>query len=613
MSFENTKSAISYLEKQRKVTAFDIFNLFHNLCDDAEAVNGSRLYAFPCKNVPEDDLAATLLWCSNTIYQVLQMNRSEISDDFYLEEFESELESLGEKMDELKAQNAKQQEKIAQQQQLLKSEAAEKEKLESQKEKLEAIVELLAKENAERMELEKACATLQKTIADTESIDLPTVRSKKESLEKDAEKLQRQKGFVEKEIEKIEVLIADLTEEKTSLESSRAERLGEQRIQTEERDNLKQKIRKAKDDVSALKKEIKQLQSDYDIEKLELSKLDGKQQELLKMIVEIREARGNLNLDVLTVRQVQEQAAYEAKKKEFDDKEAELDRLQAERLKEYDKMAADLKAKADAQLKDLDERKLEIQNEHTAAKGKIQIETKLLEAQEHANEKELQDLRAENEKRKADELGRIQREKEKIAREEQETIARISQEEKKITDVLEEKNKAIAARIQQKEEAIIACRKAKEEAIALEEKKKEELELSLYNKTVEIAKAMEATKAKIVEVKSKIAVMEAEKAQMNRDLDDAYKMQAALEAWFKSSVPKQTKESLASLQTQITLLKAAKRRLDLDFQRECLMDLDGLKLQQQENYRYFAESLSDMEKLFEKCLNRYSIVTDIYK
>ena len=49
MSFENTKSSLAYLEQRGEITSFDIFNLFHNLCDDAEAMAHSKLEKMPCK------------------------------------------------------------------------------------------------------------------------------------------------------------------------------------------------------------------------------------------------------------------------------------------------------------------------------------------------------------------------------------------------------------------------------------------------------------------------------------------------------------------------------------------------------------------------------------
>ncbi len=618
MSFENTKSGLAYLEQRGKITSFDIFNLFHNLCDDAEASAGSKLEKLPCRSASEDDLVSALVWCSKKIVRVINKNKDNIRDPYYVESLESEISKLNKNIELLEEQhqqaNQKMQEKqrlldaeLQKKQQLLETETEskklllEKEKqnqqilldaeevsikeLKEREQELNAVKVKLDERIREKEELVSACSRLQNSIGRFQNVNLPQLNNQKEELLSKENILKGQIAELKDELTQMNSRISKLQEEQKELKTDKTLKNMDLQSAKEERDKIAGEIREIKELTVDLQNDIKNKQADYAIEKAGLDQLGGKQQELIRMIQKLREDQGELNIDILVIRKEQEQMEYERKKREYEAEEEKLDETMKAHEQEYLNWQETLISKNKEQEKEYEDKKSAHENELVSIMNKYQLMLNVLET------------------RKQEDLAKIQAKKDEIATKKAEDEAEIQLqidsiaiEEKAKVDAIEKKKKAV-------EDRILAMNNKIEE----EKQKQQKLEEQLQTQSEDLKLKMKETEDKKVSVKATIASLEKERQALNTELNEASREEKSLREWFNGKTALTNKNSLAALNGQITVLKEVKQNLEQEFDSQYFMDRDMLEKKMDE---YFASKLGQIEDDLKEYSKRYAMLVE---
>jgi len=619
MSFENTKSSLAYLEQCGKVTAIDIFKLFHNLCDDAENMANSKLEKMPCRNIPEDDIVSALVWCSKKIVRVINKNKDNINDPYYVESLENEISKLNKNIAMLESQNQQANQKMQEKQQLLDVELKKKQQLldtetEGKKMLLEkekqnqqilleaekaAIKELKEREQElsgvkvrlddkirEKDELLSACSRLQNSIGRFQNVNLPQLNNKKEELQAQESTLKGQVLALKEELTQMDGRISQLQDEQKELKTEKVLKNMDLQSAKEERDKIAGEIREIKKMTADLQNDIKNKQADYAIEKAGLDQLGGKQQELIRMIQKLREDQGELNIDILTIRKEKEQMEYERKKREYTTEENKLDEIKNAYELEYQSWDEVLNAKRKTQEKEYEDKKSAHENEMLSMMNKYQLMLNVLET------------------KKREDLAEIQKKKDAIAAQKAENEAEIqlqidsiAMEEKAKVDVIEKKKKVVEDRI-----------KAMNDKIEDEKQKQQKLEEQLQAQSEELKLKMKETEDKKVSVKAAISSLEKERQTLNTELNEACREEKSLREWFEGKTALTNKNSLAALNGQITVLKEAKQNLEQEFNSQYFMDSDVLEKKMDE---YFSSKLGQIEDDLKEYSKRYTMLMEM--
>lgn len=644
MSFEKTKGGLSYLEQCDEITVFDIFNMFHNLCDDAEVVSHNKLEKLPCSSVPEDDLVSALMWCCKKIVRVINKNKEIISDPHYIEILNREINKLNQNIEMLETQNNETAVKMQEKQLLIEQEVLKKEQLlrkeaEAQKQLLEA--EAKAKKQAleaeakakqqileaeqesqkrlwnaeeevtrqlkereqklrkiksqvddklrEKEELLSVCKRLQSSIDRGQNVNLPELLNRKEELSNQENVLKEKIARFNEDLANMKEKNNNLKEEKEALETDRILKNVDLQNLQKERDDLSRKIVSIKSQVAALRNEIKNQQADYQIEKARLDQLGGKQKELIEMIRKLREDQSELNIDVLTIRKEQEQMEYERKKREYEAQLEKLTDIHNANLEKCAQIKSQLEEEKRQQMKDLEDQKNALIEKKTADLHEIQIQQYAIEEKKKADLAEIQVKLDAIETQKAEALAEIK-----------DKIDSIALEEQVKSDAIERGNQEIENRILQKNKKI---------ADELERQKK--LQGEFEEQSAKLNDTMKITEERKQEFKTKIVVLENKRKTLEHDLNEAYREQKKLEDWFNGIDAADQRKSLDTLQGQITILKAAKQNLDQQFGSGYFMNGDNLEAQLAEYRRYFEDTLKEVERTLADYCRKYTIVTDI--
>ncbi len=619
MSFENTKSSLAYLEQRGEVTAIDIFKLFHNLCDDAESMAHNKLERMPCRSMPEDDVASALVWCSKKIVRVINKNKDNISDPYYVEVLDSEISKLNKNIEVLEEQNQQISQKQQEKQNLMDAEQQKKQKLletETQGKKLllekekqnqqilleaetSAAKELKEKERElsvvkaeldekirEKEELLASCSRLQSSIGRFQNVNLPKLTNEKEELLAKENALKVQIGELKDEVAQINSSISQLQEEEKNLKADKTLKNIDLQSEKNAREKILGEIRDIKEQIADLQNDIKNKQADYEIEKAGLDQLGGKQQELIRMIQKLREDQGELNIDILTIRKEKEQMEYDRKKREYTAEENRLEEIKNAHETEYQIWKDELNSKQKAQEKEYEDKKAEQENDLISIMNKYQLMLNVLET------------------KKQEQLAQIQAKKDAIAVKKAEDEAEIQMqidsiaiEEKAKVDAIEKKKKDLENRIQEKNNKI-------EE----EKQKQQKLEEQLQTQTDEVKLKIKETEDKKASVKASIAALEKERQTLNNELNDACREEKQLREWFGGKTALTNKNSLAALNGQITVLKEAKQNLEMEFAGKFFMDQDVLENKMNE---YLSGKLEQIEEDLRTYSKRYAMLMEI--
>lgn len=590
MSFDNTKSSISYLEQRGGITSYDVFNLFHNLCDEAEAIEQTRLEKMPCRGTPEDDLVATLLWCSKKIVRVISKNKESICDSYYIDTINNQIAKLNESIEALESNIKLTETKAAEKQKLMEAEASKKQQLaetetakkqqlleaektaaellKEREQKLQAVKLQLDEKIREKQELASVCDRLQTSIDSCQSVDLPALRKKKEELLEKEKELNAEKEKISSDIAGIKTNI--LLEEKNRDNLNSDKSLQDLRLQgvKQDCDKLNQEITDVKKQIADLEADIKDKQAEYQIEKADLDQLGGKQKELIDMIRKLREDRMELNVDVLAVRKEKEQMEYERKKREYEAAQKKLDDEREAHRVEYETLKADLEAQKQNDLKAVEKQKAAIEQKKADDQAEIQTQLNAVKAKEAEAVKELE----------------VQK-------------AGIAAAEKAALEEIRTQQTAVQNRIQEKDHKI-----------AEEKEKQKDLEQKLIAQSAALTQEQQATEKKICEANTQIDSLKERQQTLNSELIEASREQKKLEDWFKGSIATTNYSSLAELKGQITVLKSAKQNLDREFEKRYIMDGDHANDTLEAYREYFENTLTQVEQELKEYSEKYTIV-----
>lgn len=581
MSFDKTKSGISYLEQRGSVTSYDIFNLFHNLCDDAEAFGHGKLEKIPCRSTSEDDLVATFLWCSKKIVRVITKNKETISDSYYREKVDDQITRLNESIEFLENQMNQVKEDGEAKVKLIKAEEAKKRQLldtekavaallSEQEQKLKAAKAELEEQIREKEQLASECDRLQAFIDSCQNIDFPALRIKKQTLLEEKKKMEEEKTALSAEIHDIGIKIAGAQKKKSSLESDRDLQEHSLRGVKQECDKLNHDIMDIKTQKEELEVDVKDKEAEYQIEKAGIDRLDGKRKNLIEMIQKLREDQSNFNLDILTVRKEKEQMEYERKKREYDAEQRKLDETYKAYQIEYQQLGAELEEQKKKNLEMIEKQKAAIDRKKTDDQAQIQSQLAAVEA------------------RKAAAINEIRYQTAGIA----------------------EAETAAANEIQAQRIAMQNRMKEKEERIAREKEKQQELERQLEHQKAEFAREQQVTEEKIRSVNAEIDRLKKSRKTLNTELIEASQKQKELEEWFRGNVAAANQSSLAELRNQITVLQAAKQNLDREFEKRYIMDGDNENVKLDVYREYFENTLIQVENELDEYSKKYAIVLE---
>lgn len=616
MSFENTRSSLDYLEQRKEITSFDILNLFHNLCNDAEDLAGSKVEKMPCKNVQEDDFVSALVWCSKKIVRVINKNKENIKDPYYADSLESEINKLNKNIDMLETQNQQANEKIEEKQNLLEIERKKKQQLletemegkrrlleqekqnqqflleteesaikelEERKKELLAIKGRLDDKIREKDDILSICSRLQNSIGRFQNVNLPQLHNQKEELQTKENTLKGQIVSLKEELREIEERISQLQDENKALKTDKELKMIDFKLAKEDWDKISGEIREIKEQTVNLQNDIKNKQADYAIEKAGLDQLGGKQQELIRMIQKLREDQGELNIDILLVRKEQEQMTYERKKREYEAEEQKIKETKQEHEKEYLNWQDSLTAKKKEQEQEYEDKKTAHDNELISIMNKYQLMLNVLETKKQEDLAKVQAKKNEIATKKAEDEAEIQMQ-----------IDSIAIEEKAKVDAIEKKKKAV-------EDRVIAMNNKIEE----EKQKQQKLEEQLQMQSEELKLKIKETEEKKVSVKAAISELEKQRQTLNTELNDASREEKSLREWFNGKTALTNKNSLAALNGQITVLKDIKQSLEQEFSNHCFMDAEALEKKMD---GYFSDKLGQIEEDLKEFSKKYAML-----
>lgn len=365
MSFENTKNSLSYLEEKEDITVFDIFNLFHNVCDDAESMTHSKLEKIPCKNVPEEDLISSILWCGKKMVRIITKNKEQIADPYYIEALEREADGWERKIHEFEQQEGKQQALIVKEQEMIR--------VYREKEAQQILLkEKLQKNIQEKEELIRRCENLQEVIDRGQKVDLNSLRMQESGLLREREEMEQQIVQLKEQIAQLHNDMAVLRKREEMLNADKNKACTDLQNLQGQIDALEQDTVAVSRDIDRCKADIEQKQADYIIEKNNLAQLGDKQNELIQMILKLREDQSNLNLHVLESRRERQQGEYEKKLREFEEAKKQLEVIRGQHAAELEKVQKQLEqiaAEEEADIKKIQKEEQYIQ-ERILLKGK---------------------------------------------------------------------------------------------------------------------------------------------------------------------------------------------------------------------------------------------------